>query len=552
MKIESKEELDLQLSTIGSDICRMREKVNGYKEKSEEINKRRHEREIDRERCLGEAKRLGEKARLPYKCWGIVKVILFATSIVMLLYSFASFFSMSSIDEYRPIRDLECALAADSADYYDAYAKPYPAATLCIVLAYVLCGISAWQSAFSKNKKLIRCFILTLVIGAIIAVLVGFGLLVRDALYEQLPFEMQNLRTELYLTKCVVPLLCAVLLCEAGHVAIVAIANSSKKNQALLNNRADQLQEEIDSLAKEGIEAALSCGLQSVAISSVLENRSAIKEKRDRILERERCLNQAQEELESLVGLHSVKEAVSTWKSRIEWDLARGNETELNLNFLFLGNPGTGKTEVARIMGRLLYGLGLIDRFDVVEVDRSSLVSEYVGHTPQKTNEVIETAHGGVLFVDEAYALCRRGAQNDHGREAVDTLVKALEDKRGEMAFIFAGYEAEMKSDFLDSNPGLESRFADENRFYFRDYSANELLEIFKRMVLAKGLSLDRGAEGGLQAFLEKRSSNSCFGNARDVRNTVQKLMNIHSRRWAQDKDAIPRDIITKEDVGLL
>ena len=225
---------------------------------------------------------------------------------------------------------------------------------------------------------------------------------------------------------------------------------------------------------------------------------------------------------------------------------------QISYNFLFLCNPGTGKTEVARIMGRLLYGLGLIDRFDVVEVDRSSLVSEYVGHTPQKTNEVIETAHGGVLFVDEAYALCRRGAQNDHGREAVDTLVKALEDKRGEMAFIFAGYEAEMKSDFLDSNPGLESRFADENRFYFRDYSANELLEIFKRMVLAKGLSLDRGAEGGLQAFLEKRSSNSCFGNARDVRNTVQKLMNIHSRRWAQDKDAIPRDIITKEDVGLL
>lgn len=179
MKIESKEELDLQLSTIDSAICRIREKANGYKEKSEEIDKRRHEREIDRERCLGEAKRLGEKARLPYKCWEIVKVILFAISVAMLLYSLIAFFSMNSSDEYRPIRDLECALAADSADYYDAYAKPYSAAILCIVLAYVLCGISAWQSAFSKNKKLIRCFVLILVIGAIIAVLVGFGLLIR-------------------------------------------------------------------------------------------------------------------------------------------------------------------------------------------------------------------------------------------------------------------------------------------------------------------------------------------------------------------------------------
>ena len=260
-----------------------------------------------------------------------------------------------------------------------------------------------------------------------------------------------------------------------------------------------------------------------------------------------------QEELESYIGLSTVKREVedmihlmTVWKLRREQGLPTA---DMSLHMVFTGNPGTGKTMIARLMARIYHALGILKTGQLVEVDRSGLVAGYVGQTAGKTAEVIQKALGGVLFIDEAYALSGKG-ENDYGQEAIETLLKAMEDHRDELVVIVAGYTDEM-SGFIRSNPGLESRF---NRYlYFPDYTPDEMVAIFRMRCDKNAYCLDDGAEEQLKAFLERESrDNDTFGNARGVRNLFERVLVAQANRLARSgessREALMR--LTAEDIA--
>ncbi|MEG2176884.1 MAG: AAA family ATPase [Oscillibacter sp.] len=260
-----------------------------------------------------------------------------------------------------------------------------------------------------------------------------------------------------------------------------------------------------------------------------------------------------QAELDSYIGLAGVKQEVKNLINLVTVDrLRRENDlpaTDLSLHMVFSGNPGTGKTTIARLMARIYHSLGILSKGQLVEVDRSGLVAGYVGQTALKTAKVLESALGGVLFIDEAYALNGK-ADNDFGQEAIDTILKAMEDHRDDLVVIVAGYDALMEA-FIHSNPGLESRF---NRFlHFADYSTGELLEIFE-MQCKKGCY--EMAEGTCDLVRERiRSENDSavsFGNARGVRNLLEQILVRQAGRLAA-MDSVSREDLTRilpEDVG--
>lgn len=250
-------------------------------------------------------------------------------------------------------------------------------------------------------------------------------------------------------------------------------------------------------------------------------------------------------ELDSYVGLAAVKREVQDLIDLAAVEQLRRQHglptADMSLHMVFTGNPGTGKTTIARLMARVYHSLGILSRGQLVEVDRSGLVAGYVGQTAIKTRKVIDSALGGVLFIDEAYALNGGGA-NDFGQEAIDTLLKAMEDHRDDLVVIVAGYDGLMDA-FIRSNPGLESRF---NRFlHFADYTEEELLAIF-RMQCQKGCYvLDPEAEEPLRALLEARMGDAVsFGNARGVRNLFEQILVRQAGRLAGQGSSV-----TKEDL---
>lgn len=255
----------------------------------------------------------------------------------------------------------------------------------------------------------------------------------------------------------------------------------------------------------------------------------------------ERLLQSAMDELNALVGISNIKNEVNELVKLVRFyhDIGKDVLNKFSLHTVFLGNPGTGKTTVARIMGKIFKALGLIERGHMVELDKQGLVAGFVGQTAIKTDERIKEAKGGVLFIDEAYAL---GESNDFGREAIETLLKRMEDNRGEFAVIVAGYTEPMNR-FLESNPGIRSRF--DRTFMFSDYNENELFRIAIALLKTEGLRLDDEGYEYLQKYItsiyEYREKN--FGNAREIRKLIVDAIQNQNLRLA----SMPKDQRTKE-----
>lgn len=239
------------------------------------------------------------------------------------------------------------------------------------------------------------------------------------------------------------------------------------------------------------------------------------------------------DDLNALVGLDNIKKDVADLINLVKMQKMRRDRglksVPVSLHLVFSGNPGTGKTTVARILARLYKQIGVLSKGQLVEVDRSALVAGYVGQTAAKTQEKIKEAMGGILFIDEAYTLVKKEG-NDFGQEAIDTLLKEMEDHRDDFVVIVAGYTKPME-DFINSNPGLKSRF---NKYmYFEDYTKDELLTIFKGFCDKYQYQLDEQALAAVTEKLEQMTANKKenFANAREVRNLFEKIITKQANR---------------------
>ncbi|KMQ70980.1 hypothetical protein ACM44_09205 [Chryseobacterium koreense CCUG 49689] len=257
-------------------------------------------------------------------------------------------------------------------------------------------------------------------------------------------------------------------------------------------------------------------------------------------------LDEVLHELNSLIGLNEVKSEINTLINFIKVQKAREQSglksPSLSYHIVFTGNPGTGKTTVARIVSKIYKHLGILTEGQLVETDRSGLIAEYVGQTAVKVNQTVNSALNGILFIDEAYSLVGEN-KDDFGREAVATLIKRMEDDRDKLVLVLAGYTNEM-TNFIDTNPGFKSRF---NRYInFPDYTPSELFEIFESNCVKLDYQLTEEAETKLKLVFENAYStrDRSFGNGRFVRNVFEKTLEQQANRIAKESN-LTKEILT-------
>ncbi len=260
------------------------------------------------------------------------------------------------------------------------------------------------------------------------------------------------------------------------------------------------------------------------------------------------ALKEIEEEMNKLVGMDEMKKMVKevyAWiyinKKREEQGLKAAKQS---LHMMFKGNPGTGKTTVARLLGKLFVQMNVLSKGHLIEAERADLVGEYIGHTAQKTRDLIKKSLGGILFIDEAYSLAR-GGEKDFGKEAIDTLVKHMEDKQHEFVLILAGYSKEMDH-FLSLNPGLYSRFP--LVIDFPDYTVDQLMEIANRMMAEREYSFSREAEWKLRdhlTMLKNEQRPKTFSNGRYIRNIIEKSIRSQAMRLLVNDDYDRQELLT-------
>jgi SpoVK/Ycf46/Vps4 family AAA+-type ATPase len=263
--------------------------------------------------------------------------------------------------------------------------------------------------------------------------------------------------------------------------------------------------------------------------------------------EGEQSLDDLLVEINGLIGLENIKQEVAGLVNLLRVQQMRDEagltSLETSNHMVFYGNPGTGKTTIARKVGQIFKQLGILSKGHLIETDRTGLVAGYLGQTAIKTREVLDNANGGILFIDEAYTLCQDNSQDQYGQEATDTILKYMEDNRGDIVVIVAGYNNEMVR-FINSNPGLKSRF--NKYFRFSDYSAEELYEIFKDMATKAQYTLDAGCQEKLKKYLFEVHSNKGenFGNGRTVRNLFERCVANQANRIISLANLSPHELM--------
>ena len=315
---------------------------------------------------------------------------------------------------------------------------------------------------------------------------------------------------------------------------VEGVINKSKMNMALrLMNIPDQ-----KSLTKEQ--------LTTITLEDVVKVFEAGKRKALKLTINAAELDDALAELNQMIGLDNVKSEIDELVKLIKYynDIGKDVLNKLSLHTVFTGNPGTGKTTVARIMGKVLKALGILERGHMVEVDRESLVAGYVGQTAIKTNEKVEEALGGVLFIDEAYALAESDSSNNFGKEAIETILKRMEDLRGQLVVFAAGYTDNMNA-FLRSNPGLNSRF--DKKLHFEDYTPEQMMLMADWYLKRETLSANEEAKNHLLRYFDNlyKYRDKFFGNARTVRQTIDEAIKNQHLRMAD----IPASLRNQQDM---
>lgn len=265
-------------------------------------------------------------------------------------------------------------------------------------------------------------------------------------------------------------------------------------------------------------------------------------------------ISRVKHELNSLIGLNSVKKLINEVQAFVDIQQRRAAVNLASeptvLHMIFKGNPGTGKTTVARIIAKLFLEMNVLEKGHIVEVERADLVAEYIGQTAQRTREQLRKACGGILFIDEAYSLAR-GGDKDFGKEAIDTIVKTMEDQRTNIIIILAGYNEPMEG-FLKTNPGLSSRFP--ITIEFPDYTSFELFRIAEQMLHDREYQLTKPARRKLFRMIEQLEPEDIynFGNARTIRNLIEKSIRKQAVRLVNQRDISRTDLmeINDEDIG--